>query len=435
MTTYLRPEPPSHSNGRVVLDAALLKSLRHARGWSQEALANLCFDLHLPVSIASVKRAETSNAVLYRTARHLATMYDVKVDALVLRSPLAHAPAPSSGTELSPTPGLEHAAIDGPPRYVVQLHVELAAPPDRNGDTVAAIGTYGGQVDCIAGMHVTCIFGLPAAIDERSAPRTALVGRTAQVREFDAVLEMARANGNGQLVYLRGTAGVGKSRLAQAYAQRSRAAGFRCHTAQVQDIGTNSWRAPLEQLTRSLFEMSGRAPSADDDTIDEAIAALRLPVDWSLFYRALAGVRMTSRQMSVYGAMSHSMREQGMASALGTLILRLAQCGPLLLTIEDVHWGGGSLFEALGGLLPLSREAPLVWVLTSRREHDPLEASLRPHLFDLPVAVFDLAPLAPHDSLALAARYADLDDAYRRSCVERAQGNPLFLTQLLANPT
>lgn len=143
---------------------------------------------------------------------------------------------------------------------------------------------------------------------------------------------------------------------------------------------------------------------------------------------------MTSEQVSLYAAMSHAVRDQGLAQALQTLIMRRAAAEPLLLAVEDVHWGDAWLFEALGALLALTREAPVVWVLTSRIEHDPLEASLRAHMFDLPLTVFDLAPLAARDALALADQFHEVEASYRRRCVERAQGNPLFLTQLLASP-
>ena len=130
--------------------------------------------------------------------------------------------------------------------------------------------------------------------------------------------------------------------------------------------------------------------------------------------------------------MSPEVREQGWAHALQTLLLRLAMTEPQLVALEDVHWGDPYLFEALGPLLALSREAPVLWVITSRVENDPLESALRQQMDDLGLSVFDLAPMAPREAAVLADQFGDVDPAYRARCVERAQGNPLFLTQLLA---
>jgi transcriptional regulator with XRE-family HTH domain len=69
--------------GRVVLDAGVLKQLRNSRQLSQEELANECANRHFRVSISSIKRAETGKPVLFRIARELARFYDVPADRLI----------------------------------------------------------------------------------------------------------------------------------------------------------------------------------------------------------------------------------------------------------------------------------------------------------------------------------------------------------------
>jgi transcriptional regulator with XRE-family HTH domain len=69
--------------GRVVLDAGVLKQLRNSRQLSQEELANECANRHFRVSISSIKRAETGKPVLFRIARELAHFYDVPADRLI----------------------------------------------------------------------------------------------------------------------------------------------------------------------------------------------------------------------------------------------------------------------------------------------------------------------------------------------------------------
>ena len=505
-------------DGRIALDAALLKTLRKARGLSQEALADLCSDLQLAVSIASIKRAETGKVVLYRTARHLATIFDVDIDHLVLTSVAAAPPAPP------------RAAPDAAVRYVIELHITLAEAPPPESEALREIGAiarqFGGQARANDGAQVTAVFGLPqayrsdaeramrcaialgrvlvvhgaramvlrllrwedgravASTEALPGPRAApgrlpihtplyvarsvacqlggrfefdgapprlpgflqfarladgailaqapLAGRASETRQFRAVTEAALESQAGHIVYLRAMAGVGKTRLSLEFADIARQAGFGCHRCDVPDAGADSWRATLGQLARSLFGMAPEEMGAA--AIDDGIAELRLPPESAIFYRALTGARMTSGQLSLYAAMSHAVRDQGCAEALQLLVNRRAQAEPLLLAVEDVHWGDAYLFEALGALLALTREAPVVWVLTSRIEHDPLDASLRAHLFDLPLTVFDLAPLAAREALVLAAQFDGVEPAYRQRCIERAQGNPLFLTQLLASP-
>jgi tetratricopeptide (TPR) repeat protein len=507
-------------DGRIALDATLLKSLRKARGLSQEALADACFQRQLTVSIASVKRAETGHAVLYRTARQLAAFYDVDVDALVAQ-PDAVAPA-------VPLPAVPVVSDSAPVRHVIELHiVQSHAPgPDSLSGITRTISQFGGQMRPGRGPALLALFGLPHSYRsdaERSlrcatelarmyrvhgiqalvlqmvrwddgkqgllpegvtglggarqtaaaifvaqplafqlasrasfvqgaqrlagylqladAPEpglpalaTPLAGRSGEMRQFSAIVETALENQCGHIAYLRGPAGVGKSRLVQEYAALARRHGFRWHGADIQDTGADSWRAPFEQLARSLFDIEAGLAEPLEQMIDEVIAELHLPAEWNIFYRALAGARMSAEQLSLYAAMSHTVRDHGIANALQMLLLRRAETEPLLISIEDLHWGEQTFFEALAGLLALSREAPIIWVLSSRIEDDPLEKHLRPHLFDVALSTFDLAALGAREAQQLADQFKEVDPALRRRCVERAQGNPLFLTQLLASP-
>jgi transcriptional regulator with XRE-family HTH domain len=83
------------SDGRVQLNPLILKRLRQKRGLSQDALAQLCLDSHLCLSLASIKRAEAGKSVSYRTARHLAGIYHTELDSMV---------APSGSVALATTP-------------------------------------------------------------------------------------------------------------------------------------------------------------------------------------------------------------------------------------------------------------------------------------------------------------------------------------------
>jgi transcriptional regulator with XRE-family HTH domain len=434
-------------DGRIALDAALLKTLRKTRGLSQEALAELCANQQLAVSIASIKRAETGKVVLYRTARHLATIFELDVDALVLQ---AAAPGAAAAP---PCPAPEPAV-----RYVIELHIELAGPPAADGEALRAIAgvahQFGGHARAADGARAVAVFGLPQAYlsdaeramrcalelgrllaphgaramalrlarwddgeagpagqalpDLRAAAggdpglppapaplyvgrnlagqlggrfafdgapprfagylqsagiadgdnpaRTALAGRASEMRQFRAVTEAALEAQGGHIVYLRAMAGVGKTRLSIEFAAIARQAGFGCHRCEVLDAGAASWRTPLGQLARSLLGMASDDSGAQA-TLDDAMAALQLAPESAIFYRAITGTRMTSAQVSLYAAMSHAVRDAGIACALQLLVMRRAQAGPLLLTVEDVHWGDGYLFEALGALLALTRGA------------------------------------------------------------------------------
>ncbi|ASU40992.1 hypothetical protein hmeg3_23615 [Herbaspirillum sp. meg3] len=534
---------PPAMDGRILLNPSLLKDLRKRRALSQEALAELCLSRQLCVSVASIKRAETGKVVLYRTARHLATVFDVKLDQLLV--PVAASMSPNEPARVntgrrSSDLGINAGVIDDTVRYVVELHVALSFAYAVDSPALAAVAQlaqqFGGQIQVPSEHALVIVFGYPQAyrsdaerclccalalqreafvghvramliraarwqeqpsrrhddasphaipawpaaggtnvpiyvtdalsrqlatrfafaatakLDAAERPRyflfervlahddilhQPLIGRHTEIRQFKGVINVAEQYQAGHLLYLRGMAGLGKTRLATEFADIARQQGFVCHHCDILDNGTDNWLTILGRLACSLLELPhgvAEAAAGSPDIVDAALSRLALPPEWQIFYRILAAAPLDARQHALYAEMSSEMRSLNLIKALHVLILHRAIRCPLLLTIEDLHWGDTYMFEALGTLLSLTREAPVVWVVTARIERDPLDDDLRHHLGDLALSIFDLAPLGAADAYILAEQFDDVDVAHRRRCVERAQGNPLFLTQLLASP-
>ena len=71
------------NDGRIKLNIATLKQKRKHFGLSQEALALHSFELKIYLSVASIKRAESGKAVLYRTAKQFAKLYNLPIEELI----------------------------------------------------------------------------------------------------------------------------------------------------------------------------------------------------------------------------------------------------------------------------------------------------------------------------------------------------------------
>ncbi len=85
----LAAAPPGNGSpkkkGGVLLDAYVLRELRESRMLSQEEMANLFEVRNIRISIATIKRAETSHPVRYRIAREFARYFAVPVETLLKR--------------------------------------------------------------------------------------------------------------------------------------------------------------------------------------------------------------------------------------------------------------------------------------------------------------------------------------------------------------
>ena len=98
---------------------------------------------------------------------------------------------------------------------------------------------------------------------------------------------------------------------------------------------------------------------------------------------------------------------------------------------RDVHWAAPALLQQLALLSMASQRGPIALVLTSRAEGDPLDKAWRASTHGSPLVTMDLAPLRPEEALALAAGLIETSERFALECIERAEGNPLFLNQLL----
>jgi len=117
--------------------------------------------------------------------------------------------------------------------------------------------------------------------------------------------------------------------------------------------------------------------------------------------------------------------------ALRELFGALARTKPLVLIFEDVHWAKPRLLDLIEQLVDFSSDAPILVVCLARLElltERPAWGGGRRN-----ASAILLSPLSEAESRALGrVRSGAISDAHLDSVVERAEGNPLFIEQLLA---
>lgn len=260
-----------------------------------------------------------------------------------------------------------------------------------------------------------------------------LIGRHVEISQLKSLIDTTHRYQTAHLIYVRGVAGIGKTRLSQEVTDMAKQLGHVTHQASALDFGSHSDDGPLAQLTLSLLSLT---PDTRDNAVisgpvETALERLKLPRDHALVLCPLLALPQSDSDQALYAAMSHDVRNERLNHALCDLLQRLAIAAPQLIIIEDLHWADEDLFQTLTPLLQCSQEVPVIWLLTSRLEQDPLDSRLRPGITDLPLSVIDLAPLRQVDAQALTEHYQHVSSQFAQQCITRAQGNPLFLTQLL----
>jgi DNA-binding SARP family transcriptional activator/tetratricopeptide (TPR) repeat protein len=254
-------------------------------------------------------------------------------------------------------------------------------------------------------------------LDPDAAPlarhlETPLVGRERELEQIAEALERAIADGRAQLVTIFGAPGIGKTRLAAECVERlcDRATPVVAHcNADEQGLTFAPLREALEELAEGdvCDWIRGRLDTEDGGALlaGQLVAAITGP---------------------------EPARIEDTAWALRRLLAGLARDRPLLLVFEDIHWAAPAFLDMLESVLELAR-APLLVVCLARP--DLLDA--RPHWGGggLSSSSILLDALTAPESESLLERLAPaggLDDRARERILMVAEGNALFIEQLLA---
>lgn len=252
---------------------------------------------------------------------------------------------------------------------------------------------------------------------------SAFVGRRA---ELAALLEAAErvAGGEPNFVLVGGEAGVGKSRLVAEAAARPELAGFRLLRGQCVELGAEALAfAPLVDALRTLARTTGAAEL--DGFLGPARGELaRLlpdfaPRSWTAAPSLPAGLA------------------QLLELVLG-VIDRVSAATPLLLVIEDLHWGDRSTLDLVAFLVRSLHGARVLLVLTYRSDELPRRHPLRSLLSGWgQVRSMRRVELRGFDHDEVAEQVGAIlgvppDRQFVGQLLDRSEGNPFLVEEILA---
>lgn len=252
---------------------------------------------------------------------------------------------------------------------------------------------------------------------------TPFVGREREVETIRAAWDEA-AEGHGQMLLLRGEAGIGKSRLLEA---ASNIAGSRLHEVFEAECSPYQMNSPLNPIVELLERRMGiekdMAPALKLDLIEQFAAGRGVGMDEAT--STLAGflsVPATGRYPEI--EMEPAKRRQRMLAVLADLLLHAVGGLPVLLLIEDLHWADPSTIDLLGEIVARLSNRPALVVCTTRPEPSAKR------LDQLHCREIHVEALPPEDTRALAASVVGrkpLPLPLLEELVSRTGGIPLFV--------
>lgn len=284
------------------------------------------------------------------------------------------------------------------------------------------------------------------AVAERALPgerghrlEAPLVGRDEELLLLESTARIVRRDRRAMVVTILGSAGMGKSRLAEEFARRLSAQGVRTLAGRSLPYGTASPSFAVEEMVRAALEIEpGAAPEAARAGAGERLAGLGLVAEAERLL-ALAGLRevVGAREPSgglagpAAGSAPAGRGSESLLAAAALFETLAAQEGLLALVFHELHWAEDSLLQFVADLVERGRGAPLLVVCLAR----PELLDRRPSWTGRPGSTGLVLEPLPRDR---AARLLDglvgarsIHPAVRESILERAGGNPFFIEELV----
>jgi class 3 adenylate cyclase/tetratricopeptide (TPR) repeat protein len=264
--------------------------------------------------------------------------------------------------------------------------------------------------------------------------RMSFVGREAELAQLAGIVETCLESGRGRAVVMRGEAGIGKTRLLEEFTRIAAANGFKVHKGLVLDFGVGEGRDAIRAVVQSLLDIpAGSDAATRQAAAHAAIGSGLVAPEQRIFLNDLLNLAQSQEEHAIYDAMSNATRNEGKRTVIAEILLTLSAKQPVVVVFEDVHWAGPLILAHLAKIAATLADCRGLLVMTSRVEGYPLSPAWRSSTGGCPFMTLDLAPLRREDSIKLAASFIDTVNQKALDCIQRAEGNPLFLEQLLRN--
>jgi class 3 adenylate cyclase/tetratricopeptide (TPR) repeat protein len=229
-----------------------------------------------------------------------------------------------------------------------------------------------------------------------------MVGRADELGLLRQAYVRALATRGCHLFTVLGPAGVGKSRLGREFLARLEdEAAVLVGRCLPYGEGITFW--PLREIVHTLGDMHRYVSEPDVAILETAVGTGDAP----------AAPEETAR-------------------AVRRLLEGVAHEWPLVVVLEDIHWGAPAMLDVIDHIASSAREAPILLLCLARPELLDERPAWGGGKTNATTILLEPLDVDQADQLIANLTGDSLDDARRQAITEAAEGNPLFLEELVA---
>ncbi len=260
---------------------------------------------------------------------------------------------------------------------------------------------------------------VPAGIETNQPP---FIARQTEINRIDQTLRRIQQN-QGQLVFVHGESGVGKTRLVQEWLTAN-ADSIRLITGQAREFETMiSYHPLVDALQNSVAYLY---PFSADP-----------PLWWESVLTINPDLATLSPQFQP--TFRGELNRQHLLEGLGRCFISIAEAEPtpLVIFLEDLHWADEATWQFLAHIGWRCRQSPLMVIGTFQQEYlsstaQKIRRGIQRQLKEMPV--IELTRFSPEETRRLASFLLD-DPNPQRHLLSRlfreTEGNPFFIIEMV----
>ena len=270
--------------------------------------------------------------------------------------------------------------------------------------------------------------------DEYSLP---MVGRQSEFAALREALNQVLA-GQGQIIGLKGVAGVGKSRLVADVLSYAMQLGFTAYASECQSYGTSISYQVWRPIWRDFYGLdAGRPLTTQIALLENELNAIdpmlsqRLPLLGPALNLPLPDNNFTH-------SFDAKLRKASLESLLLTCLQTRAQTTPFIIVLEDAQWLDPLSIDLLEEIGRTIIDLPIIILVVYRppelQNLSPPWASLLPNFTEITLSDFTYEEVRQFINLKLAQAAdtrQDISGRLVQQIMARTEGNPFYIEELL----
>jgi len=263
-------------------------------------------------------------------------------------------------------------------------------------------------------------------------------GRDTELAQLEDLLRQVSTQQRGQLAAVVGPAGIGKSRLLEEFRRwldDTEPSVVLLAGAGFPDMMTAPYHVVVDLFERAIGDRQTDPTAGAKTRLEGWLDALGLSdASRGAGIEALLGLRAEAER----SGLNPRERQARISSAVTGVVRALANSGPVVLVLEDLHWADQQSLELLSELATTLRDCPVLLVAVTRplAEGPANGSSAGAQLLEAADVRLDLEELETSASGELAKALApglEATPSLVDVIVRKGQGNPFFVRAIISS--